>query len=47
MGELTGVLKDTTVAAIERIVPRPNWDEFEAALRAGLVEVRRYGDIGT
>jgi len=47
MGEPTGVLKDTTVAAIERIVPRPNWDEFEAALRAGLVEVRRYGDIGT
>ena len=42
-GEPTGVLKDTAVAAIERIVPRPGWDEFEATLKAGLAEARRYG----
>ena len=42
-GEPTGILKDTAAAAIERIIPRPNWDEFEATLKAGLVEARRYG----
>ena len=42
-GEPTGVLKDTAVAGIERIVPRPSWNEFEAALRAGLGEARRFG----
>jgi predicted amidohydrolase YtcJ len=42
-GEPTGILKDTAAAAIEKIIPRPSWNEFEAALRAGLIEARRYG----
>ncbi len=42
-GEATGLLKDTAVAAVERIIPRPGWDEFEATLRAGLAEARRFG----
>lgn len=42
-GEPTGVLKDTAVAAIDQIIPRPTWDELEAALRDGLAEARRYG----
>ena len=42
-GEPTGVLKDTAVSAMDRIIPRPTWDELEAALRAGLAEARRYG----
>ena len=32
-GEPTGILKDTAGAAIERIIPRPSWDEFEATLK--------------
>jgi len=39
----TGVLKDTAVAPVERIIPRPGWDEFEATLKAGLAEARRDG----
>jgi hypothetical protein len=35
MGEPTGVLKNTAVAAIEIIVPRPSWNKFEA--RSGLI----------
>jgi hypothetical protein len=31
MGEPTGVLKNTAVAAIEIIVPRPSWNKFEAS----------------
>ena len=42
-GEPTGILKDTAVSAMDRIIPRPTWDELEAALRAGLAEARRYG----
>jgi hypothetical protein len=42
-GEPTGMLKDTAVTAIEDVVPRPSWDEFETTLRAGLAEARRYG----
>ena len=42
-GEPTGILKDTAAVAVERIIPRPSWDDFEATLKAGLVEARRYG----
>jgi hypothetical protein len=41
--EPTGVLKDTAVTAIDRIIPRPTWDELETALRDGLAQARRYG----
>ncbi len=42
-GEPTGVLKDTAVEAVEKMIPLPGWDEFEAALKTGLAEARRCG----
>jgi hypothetical protein len=42
-GEPTGILKDAAVAAVTKMIPRPSWQEFEAAVRAGLAEARRCG----
>jgi hypothetical protein len=42
-GEPTGILKDTAASAVERMIPRPAWDEFEATFKAGLAEARRLG----
>ncbi|MGA2991199.1 MAG: amidohydrolase [Candidatus Korobacteraceae bacterium] len=42
-GEPTGILKDTAVAAVERMVPRPSREEFEATFRAGLAGAARCG----
>jgi hypothetical protein len=41
--EPTGVLKDTAMALVERVIPRPTEAEFEEALEAALAEARRLG----
>jgi predicted amidohydrolase YtcJ len=42
-GEATGLLKDTAMALVSAVIPRPSLDERIAAARAALQEAARFG----